>query len=82
MKNKIENHLITIMYACDANGNHKAHITSCVESQTKTFTKNEIEEARTFVKECSYVHDLNEVEKILFSTEKIPEKTENKLFAK
>lgn len=80
--NKSHNHLITIMYACDANGDHKAHITSCVESQTKTFTTEEKEEAKIFVKECSYVHDLKEVEKILYPTDEVFEKTENKLFAK
>jgi len=58
-----ENQAYIVEYACDNNGNHQANVSECTESRTKEFNAAEL--AVSFIKECSYVYNLDNLRVIM-----------------
>ncbi len=48
-----------VEYACDSNGDHRAETHECVDSRIKTFACWKA--AQSFINECSYVYNLDEL---------------------
>ena len=74
---KNSSNTIDINYACDPEGDHTASISTCVDSKTKSFDKNDRESILKFIEECSYVHNLEEIlELIAHKTSKVNDTSE------
>ncbi len=58
---------IVIEYACDGNGNHKTPVSECIRSEKKEF--NNSSDAKKFIDECSYVYNIDELNKTLSNNE-------------
>jgi hypothetical protein len=48
-----------VIYGCDNEGNHQAPISECINTEDKTFST--LQEAESFIVECTVVHNLDEV---------------------
>ena len=48
-----------VFFGCDNDGDHKAPISECINTEKLEFSS--IEEAESFIIECTIVHNLDEV---------------------